>query len=538
MYPAGAFMPIPENMPEHAKEIFERIMESLKGKTNPRTSKAYTDEERAKIAWNAVKRKYKKVGESWEAKNEEEVDFEPFYSDLLEYKAADGKYYFKGYLSTFDVDLVNDLVTQECMKDMLMQVNAGLGGFVRGVKGSLDHDVYHQNDPMLPPISKITSAIVDTKGLLVEGMFNPDHPQFPTVWNQVQNGFYDGLSIEYRPIDFSFKDIDGKKVRVLNKVLLKGYGHTPRPANPYSTLVDCFTKSIELADAEEAMKAMTTTSATSNVGTSYSPIEGSIPVLIPTVVDRGPPKKLDKDKKEFFMKDELHAFEEYESYGQSQLASDERRHYEYWKKSLKSDEEELEAKDMEKGYGKEKESEEDEDQEAVKARITAQEGEREKKKMSEEEYYAFPKMKKLPIFDAAHVRNAMARFNQTQGMSAEEKATAKRKIIRAAKKFGIEIGDFAKVGPEVKEDEILTEEVKETVKAEPMPEVKEEPKAEAKAETKTEPSLEDQIKAIVKEELKNLIPEKKNLSDTTDKFEEAKSEPKDLVSYIVKRLGG
>jgi len=47
--------------------------------------------------------------------------------------------------------------------------------------------------------------------------------------------------------------------------------------------------------------------------------------------------------------------------------------------------------------------------------------------------------KKLPIHDAAHVRNAMARYNQAQGC---QTAAVKAKICRAAKRFGIEGGTF------------------------------------------------------------------------------------------------
>lgn len=48
---------------------------------------------------------------------------------------------------------------------------------------------------------------------------------------------------------------------------------------------------------------------------------------------------------------------------------------------------------------------------------------------------------KLPIHDAAHCRNALARFNQTQGIPAGEKAKVKAKIVAAAKKFGIEVSE-------------------------------------------------------------------------------------------------
>jgi hypothetical protein len=47
----------------------------------------------------------------------------------------------------------------------------------------------------------------------------------------------------------------------------------------------------------------------------------------------------------------------------------------------------------------------------------------------------------LPINDESHVRNAMARWNQTDFESASKKEGARRKIVSAAKKHGIEIGD-------------------------------------------------------------------------------------------------
>jgi HK97 family phage prohead protease len=51
--------------------------------------------------------------------------------------------------------------------------------------------------------------------------------------------------------------------------------------------------------------------------------------------------------------------------------------------------------------------------------------------------------KHLPIHDAAHVRAAMARFNQTQFESAAAKAKAKAKILAKAKTFGIDASGFA-----------------------------------------------------------------------------------------------
>jgi len=53
--------------------------------------------------------------------------------------------------------------------------------------------------------------------------------------------------------------------------------------------------------------------------------------------------------------------------------------------------------------------------------------------------FAFPKERKEPIEDAAHVRAAIARFNQVEGVSDEERDAAWRRILAAAKKFGVEV---------------------------------------------------------------------------------------------------
>ena len=51
--------------------------------------------------------------------------------------------------------------------------------------------------------------------------------------------------------------------------------------------------------------------------------------------------------------------------------------------------------------------------------------------------FAFPKQRKEPLENASHVRNAAARFNQVQGVTASERDAAWRRIRTAAKKFGV-----------------------------------------------------------------------------------------------------
>jgi hypothetical protein len=55
------------------------------------------------------------------------------------------------------------------------------------------------------------------------------------------------------------------------------------------------------------------------------------------------------------------------------------------------------------------------------------------------ERFAFPKQRKEPISDAAHVRNALARFDQVEGVSDADRDAAWRRIRAAARKYGVEV---------------------------------------------------------------------------------------------------
>jgi hypothetical protein len=55
------------------------------------------------------------------------------------------------------------------------------------------------------------------------------------------------------------------------------------------------------------------------------------------------------------------------------------------------------------------------------------------------EDFAFPKERKEPIHDAAHIRNAVARFNQVKGVSDAERDAAWKRIQAAAKKHDVEL---------------------------------------------------------------------------------------------------
>jgi len=53
--------------------------------------------------------------------------------------------------------------------------------------------------------------------------------------------------------------------------------------------------------------------------------------------------------------------------------------------------------------------------------------------------FAFPEERKEPLTDAKHVRNAIARFNQVEGVTDRERDKAWKRIITASKKYGVDV---------------------------------------------------------------------------------------------------
>ena len=57
----------------------------------------------------------------------------------------------------------------------------------------------------------------------------------------------------------------------------------------------------------------------------------------------------------------------------------------------------------------------------------------------DDKQFAFPKERKEPLVDAKHVRNAVSRFDQVEGVTNKERDRAWRRIKAAAEKFGVDI---------------------------------------------------------------------------------------------------
>ena len=59
----------------------------------------------------------------------------------------------------------------------------------------------------------------------------------------------------------------------------------------------------------------------------------------------------------------------------------------------------------------------------------------------EDQEFAFPEQRKEPLVDAGHVRNAVARFSQVEGVSDAERDRAWARIRQAARRYDVDLSE-------------------------------------------------------------------------------------------------
>jgi hypothetical protein len=59
----------------------------------------------------------------------------------------------------------------------------------------------------------------------------------------------------------------------------------------------------------------------------------------------------------------------------------------------------------------------------------------------DDQEFAFPEERKEPLTDARHVRNAISRFDQVEGVSDAERDKAWKRILTAAERFGVDVSE-------------------------------------------------------------------------------------------------
>lgn len=166
-----------------------------------------------------------------------------FYS--TEFKSLDDNT-VEGYISTGDLDLVQDIVTPNCMVDMLKQLDQ------RSIKMDVEHEAFRGKNIIEKtlnktkiPVGKIVEASLDKKGIKVKTELNPHHSRYEEVKNSIKDGFLDAFSIAFIPLEKASKIVDGKNVRMLEKLNLLNVAFTGNPVNPEASFTNIAMKSLD-----------------------------------------------------------------------------------------------------------------------------------------------------------------------------------------------------------------------------------------------------------------------------------------------------
>jgi len=162
------------------------------------------------------------------------------------------KYVIEGYISTGDKDLVNDIVTKNCMEDMFKQLKT------KNLKLDVEHESYRGNNDFeveanktIIPIGKVVDSTIDSKGLKVQAEINPHHTRFQEVWGSLKDGYLDAFSIAYIPVKTEKIMKDGQEVRMLNQINLLNTAVTGNPINPSASMTNVMAKSLDWIKEQE-----------------------------------------------------------------------------------------------------------------------------------------------------------------------------------------------------------------------------------------------------------------------------------------------
>jgi HK97 family phage prohead protease len=175
-----------------------------------------------------------------------------FTSEPIQVKSVGNDFFVEGYISTSDLDLVNDIVTKSCLMDMADQMRQ------RVIKFDVEHEAFRgksnierEINKTKIPVAKVDDFLMDSKGIKVRAKLNSHSPRFDEVKGSIEDGFLDAFSIAYVPMKATMVTKNGQKVRMLDKLNLLNVAFTGNPVNTEARMVNVFTKSLaSLEDAE------------------------------------------------------------------------------------------------------------------------------------------------------------------------------------------------------------------------------------------------------------------------------------------------
>ena len=175
-----------------------------------------------------------------------------FTSEPISLKNEGENFFVEGYISTSDLDQVNDIVTKACLLDMAEQMKS------RTIKFDVEHESFRGKSNLdmeinktKIPVAKTDDFLMDKKGIKVRAMLNPFSPRFEEVKGSIDGGFLDAFSIAYVPVKSVIEERNGLKVRLLDKINLLNVAFTGNPVNTEARMTNVFAKSLEFLEEQD-----------------------------------------------------------------------------------------------------------------------------------------------------------------------------------------------------------------------------------------------------------------------------------------------
>lgn len=149
------------------------------------------------------------------------------------------KTFVTGYISTMDMDIYNEVMTEKAMQSMLSQIMA------KNIVLDYEHEAFRDDNSILPA-GKIVEAKLDDRGLWVKCELNSNSPKYDALWGSIQDGFINAFSVAYKILGQTQIEKDGAVVTIIDELELLNVALTGTPVNKAAVMEEFGMKAVML----------------------------------------------------------------------------------------------------------------------------------------------------------------------------------------------------------------------------------------------------------------------------------------------------
>ena len=213
------------------KEKYKRIQKEMQSK--------YGKDKGEKIFW------------AWVNKEEKDVEVKSYFFVSEELKSVEDDV-VEGYVATGYPDSYNDILTEECLADMVAQIKS-LPITIDDNHESFKDQNEGEKFRSFNPLAKIVDASLEGTRVKVKSVLNKANARYEEIKSSIKEGFLHSFSFAFIPVDKKSVSIDGEEFRVLNKVRLLNACFTGIPVNSEAKFSNVMLKSlVESSDYDDA----------------------------------------------------------------------------------------------------------------------------------------------------------------------------------------------------------------------------------------------------------------------------------------------